>query len=83
MLAAEKNFIFSIKTLSLCFFLERFFLFFNLDCQNLAMLGFDNSTFSENEKSFVEINFCFEFFYFRGSLFQLLGTYILEKIGYW
>ena len=53
-LAAEKNFIFSIKTLSLCFFLERFFLFFNLDCQNLATLGFDNCPISENEKSLAE-----------------------------
>ena len=48
-LAAEKNFLFSIKTLSLCFFLEGFFLFFDLDCQNLATLGFDNCPISEKE----------------------------------
>ena len=53
-LVAEKNFTFSIKTLSLCFFLERFFLFFDLDCQNLTMLGFDNCLISENEKSLAE-----------------------------
>ena len=48
-LAAEKNLLFSIKTLSLCFFLEGFFLFFDLDCQNLATLGFDNCPISEKE----------------------------------
>ena len=53
-LAAEKNFLFSIKTLSLCFFLEGFFLFFDLDCQNLATLGFDNCPISEKEKSLEE-----------------------------
>ena len=53
-LAAEKNLLFSIKTLSLCFFLEGFFLFFDLDCQNLATLGFDNCPISEKEKSLSE-----------------------------
>ena len=53
-LAAEKNLLFSIKTLSLCFFLEGFFLFFDLDCQNLATLGFDNCPISENGKSLAE-----------------------------
>jgi len=53
-LAAEKNFLFSIKTLSLCFFLEGFFLFFDLDCQNLATLGFDNCPISEKKKSLSE-----------------------------
>ena len=53
-LAAEKNLLFSIKTLSLCFFLEGFFLFFDLDCQNLATLGFDNCPISEKEKSLEE-----------------------------
>ena len=48
-LAAEKNLLFSIKTLSLCFFLKGFFLFFDLDCQNLATLGFDNCPISEKE----------------------------------
>jgi len=31
-----------------------FSFFFNLDCQNLAMLGFDNCQISENEKSLSE-----------------------------
>ena len=53
-LAAEKNFLFSIKTLSLCFFLEGFFLFFDLDCQNLATLGFDNWPISEKENYLSE-----------------------------
>ena len=35
-------------------FLERIFLFLDLDCQNLATLGFDNCPISENEKSLAE-----------------------------
>ena len=51
---SEKNSLFSIKPLSLCFFLERFFLFFDLYSQNLATLSFDNCLISENEKSLAE-----------------------------
>ena len=40
----EKNFL----------FLDQFFLFFDLDCQNLATLGFDNCPISEKEKSLSE-----------------------------
>ena len=35
-------------------FLERIFLFLDLDCQNLATLGFDNCPISENGKSLAE-----------------------------
>ena len=42
------------KTLMLFLFLEIIFLFFNLESQNLATLGFDNCQISENEKSLSE-----------------------------
>ena len=46
--------IFGRKTPGPFFFFKRFFLFFNLDCQNLATLGFENCQISQNGKSLPE-----------------------------
>ena len=54
-------------------FLERIFLFLDLDCQNLATLGFDNCPISEKKNSLS-----FEFFHLRATSFQPLGTIILS-----
>ena len=42
------------KTLMLFLFLKIIFLFFDLDCQNLAKLGFDNCPISEKENYLLE-----------------------------
>merc|ERR1711974_409469 len=60
-------------------FLEIIFLSLDLDCQNLAMLGFDNCPMiSEKKNSLSEKNFAFEFFHLRATSFQPLGTIILS-----
>ena len=42
------------KTSQALLFLERIFLFLDLDCQNLATLDFDNRPISEKENSLAE-----------------------------
>ena len=43
-------------------FLERIFLFLDLDCQNLATLDFDNRPISEKENSLAEKKLCLRAF---------------------
>ena len=50
-------------------FLKIDFLLFNLDCQNLAMLCFDNFSVSENENSLSEKNFHLQVFPLLRNLF--------------
>ena len=50
------------KTSQALLFLERIFLFLDLDCQNLATLDFDNRPISENENSLAEKKLCLRAF---------------------
>jgi hypothetical protein len=59
---AEKGCYLRYKISQALLFLERIFLFLDLDCQNLATLDFDNRPISENENSLAEKKLCLRAF---------------------
>ena len=63
-------------------FLERIFLFLDLDCQNLATLGFDNCPISEKKNSLSEKKLRLRVFPSQSNLFPAARNYyslLLEK----
>ena len=63
------------KTSQALLFLERIFLFLDLDCQNLATLDFDNRPISENENSLAEKKLCLRVFLPLSNHFPAIGNY--------
>ena len=61
-------------------FLERIFLFLDLDCQNLATLDFDNRPISENENSLAEKKLCLRVFLPLSNHFPAIGNYYYLKV---
>ena len=56
-------------------FLERIFLFLDLDCQNLATLGFDNCPISEKKNSLSEKKLRLRVFPSQSNLFPAARNY--------
>ena len=56
-------------------FLERIFLFLDLDCQNLATLGFDNCPISEKKNSLSEKKLRLRVFPSQSKLFPAARNY--------
>ena len=63
-------------------FLEIIFLFFDLDCQNLATLGFDNCPISEKENYLLEKKVRIRVFPPLCNLFPATRN-IYSKVGIW
>ena len=59
-----------------------FQLLLNLDCQNLAMLGFDNCLIAENESSLLEMKVHQQFFTSLWNLFPGTRNYYSEYHKY-
>ena len=61
-------------------FLERIFLFLDLDCQNLATLGFDNCPISEKKNSLSEKKLRLRVFPSQSNLFPAARNYYSKGI---